>query len=303
MTAKLLVEYVSVADLLICAAVLLFLRKRNLLSDFRYLATFVAVRATTEAITIPVLFFRKDLGISKQLAYGIYFYTTWPSLILQAVLMVFVVYSVYSMALAPFEPLRKLGNIIFRWVAGISVAVSFGVAIGPHMFGQSYVANLIAQLQQAASVLTLCLLLFVCFALKPLGLTPRSRAFGASIGLGIFATTQLLQSAWLPTASALMVYSPMYFYTGLGCVAALLVWGTYFALPEPERRMVLLPTTSPYFFWNKISEALGDKPGFVAISGFAPDSMAPGELDAMIVASQPRVEQPPRVMQPIAVNR
>ena len=171
------------------------------------------------------------------------------------------------------------------------------------MFSRSQFINMVGQTQQTASVLTLCLLLFVCFALKPLGLTYGSRAFGASMGLGILAATQLIQSAWFPTRSFADLYAMGNFYSGLGACAAILVWVSYFALPEPERSMVLLPTTSPYFFWNKISEALGDSPGFVAVSGFTPDSMAPGELAAMIEASQPRVEQMPAVMQPVAVNR
>ncbi len=64
-------------------------------------------------------------------------------------------------------------------------------------------------------------------------------AFGASMGLGILATTQLLQSSWLPTSQAFNLYSIIYFYSGLGSCAALLVWATYFAMPEPERSMVL----------------------------------------------------------------
>jgi hypothetical protein len=304
MSAKILVEWVSIAELFLCAGVLLLMWRRRLFRDFPILAAFVSIRFTYAAVTIPILFFRKYIGLERHTAYNIYAYSYWPSCILQAVLMVLLVYGIYSMALEPFEPLKKLGTIIFRWIAAISVAVSIGVAISPHMFGASQVANFIGQMQQTASVLTLCLLLFVCFALKPLGLTFGSRAFGASIGLGILATTQLLQSSWLPTPTALSVYSIIYFYSGLGACSALLVWGTYFALPEPERRMVLLPTTSPYFFWNKISEALGDEPGFVAISGFTPDSMAPGELEAMIMASQPNGEEySPRVMQPVAVSR
>ena len=45
--------------------------------------------------------------------------------------------------------------------------------------------------------------------------------------------------------------------------------------------MVLLPTTSPFFFWNKVSEALGDAPGMVAVAGFTPDMLAPAELKAL----------------------
>jgi hypothetical protein len=299
----LLVEYVSIAELILCVAVLFLMWQKKAMREHSFLAMFLAVRVACGALSIMVLFFRAEIGISRTLAYKIYFYSYWPVFVVQAILMVLVVYGIYNLALAPFEPLKKLGSIVFRWIAAIAVAVTIGVAIGPHSLGASYIGNLVGQLLQTASVLTLCLLVFVCFALRPLGLTERSRAFGASLGIGTLAAAQLVQSAWCPTSLSLSPYSIMYFYAGLGSCAALLIWGTYFALPEPERRMVLLPTTSPYFFWNKISEALGDKPGFVAINGFSPDLMAPGELDAMIVASQPRVEQAPRVMQPIAVNR
>lgn len=303
MFAATLVKWVSIAELFLLTGVFLLMWKRRALRDFPMLAAFVSCRAISGAIAIPVLFFRPEIGMSKAHAYNTYLYSFWTSGICQAVLMVLLVYGIYSLALEPFAPLKKLGTIIFRWIAAISVAVSLGVALGPHMLSRSQFVNLVGQMQQTASVLTLCLLLFVCFALKPLGLTYSSRAFGASMGLGILATTQLIQSAWFPTTSMAKVYGIGNFYAGLGSCAAVLVWASYFALPEPERAMVLLPTTSPYFFWNKISEALGDSPGFVAVSGFTPESMAPGELAAMVEASQPRVEQMPAIMQPIAVNR
>lgn len=303
MSAKELVEWVSIAEFSLCTVILILMWKRKAFHDFPMLGAYVGIRNLYSAVTIPVLFFRNDLHISRLTAYNVYKCTYWPCFVLQAVVMVFIVYGIYSFALSPFEPLKKLGIIIFRWIAAISIAVSLGVAISPHMFGASQMANFIGQIQQTGSVLTLCLLLFVCFALKPLGLTFRSRAFGASLGLGLIATTQLLQSAWLPTSAALSVYSIIWFYSGVGTCTALLVWGVYFALPEPKRSMVLLPTTSPYFFWNKISEALGDEPGFVAISGFSPESMAPGELDAILAASGPEVEENPRILQPIALAR
>ena len=42
--------------------------------------------------------------------------------------------------------------------------------------------------------------------------------------------------------------------------------------------MITLPTTSPFFFWNRIAEALGDAPGEVAVAGITPDMFAPAEL-------------------------
>jgi hypothetical protein len=138
-----------------------------------------------------------------------------------------------------------------------------------------------AQVQQGIDVLTLCLLLFVCFSVKPLGLTYRSHIFGISLGLGVFATVQLAATAWY--APSLSVYAPVYVATGIGTCVCYAIWGVYFAIPQPKRQMVLLPTTSPYFMWNRIAEALGDEPGDVAVAGFKPDSLTPAEM-AVITA-------------------
>ena len=56
-------------------------------------------------------------------------------------------------------------------------------------------------------------------------------------------------------------------------------------MPEPARRMILLPTTSPFFFWNRISEILGDAPGQVAVAGFTPDMLAPAEVEMLTAAT------------------
>lgn len=299
------VEFVSFTEFSLCFALLILMWNRKGLRQFPMLAAFLVVQLLHNLISIPVLFFRPQLHIDRMTAYHVFFFTHWPAAVLQAVLMILLVYSIYSMALEPFEPLKKLGTIIFRWIAAISVAVSLGVAVGPHMLGLKQFAMMVGQMQQTASVLTLCLLLFVCFALKPLGLSYGSRAFGASLGLGVLAATMLTETAWFGQNPGVMMYGPVSFYDGIGICVSLVVWGAYFAKTEPERAMVLLPTTSPYFFWNKISEALGDAPGFVAVSGFTPDSMAPGELAALMEASKPlpEVESQPQVMQPIAVNR
>jgi len=159
-------------------------------------------------------------------------------------------------------------------------------------------AHITTQTQQGISVLTLCLLLFVCFSTKPLGLTYSSRIFGVTLGLGVMAMTTLVQAAWTSVSVGRSLYSPIYLIGVLGTCAAVLVWGTYFATPEPERRLILLPTTSPFFFWNRISEALGDAPGHVAIAGFRPDMLAPAEMQMLSAPSMKRIEHSTEISMP-----
>jgi hypothetical protein len=72
---------------------------------------------------------------------------------------------------------------------------------------------------------------------------------------------------------------------GLVICLTLCIWSAYFAFPEPKRRLIVLPTTSPFLRWNQISMALGDNPGYVAVGGIPPELFAPAELEVMRRAS------------------
>jgi hypothetical protein len=285
MNTKLLMEYSLFVDLFITAGILVVMGRKHLLRAFAFLTAFLVVNFIEEASSILLLYFRKSLGISAFHAYDIYCYSRWVISGLEYALLVLIIYSVFRQAMKPLEGLHRAGKIVFRWVGGVSIALSVVMALGPHTAASSPWATLYSQVQQGISVLILCLLLFVCFSTRYLGLTYRSHIFGVTLGLGVFATVSLVESAWT-AGGAPTLYSPVFVFSTLGSCAALLTWATYFAMPEPERKMILLPTTSPFFLWNRISEALGDEPGFVAIAGFKPDMLAPAELAAFTAGSK-----------------
>ncbi len=118
-------------------------------------------------------------GIEKHLAYKLYFYTFWPGYAFEALLSLAVIYSIFKLAMAPLKGLATLGELVFRWAAAIAIAISVGSAIGPHQSSTKLVMAIVTQLRQTSSILTLCLLLFVCFAIRPMGLTYKSRIFSA----------------------------------------------------------------------------------------------------------------------------
>ncbi|HXS11567.1 MAG TPA: hypothetical protein VN734_02615 [Acidobacteriaceae bacterium] len=288
MSNILLLRDVSIAECAVsfCVAAIFFYKR--VWGKFSLLFALIVLRAVSGSILIPLLFFRKDLGLSLAFAYGTYFYTAWISGVAQALLLIGIIYHVYREAMRPLQGLQRIGKVIFRWVAVVSVAVSIAIAVGPHGSTQSYIGTIgaaVTQVQQGVFVLTLCLLLFVCFAIRPLGLTFRSRIFGVALGLGLTAATYLVQAAWISTVGGQSLYSPIYLVATIGSLISVCVWGTYFLLPEPEHRMILLPTTSPFFTWNRISEALGDEPGYVAVAGFKPQMLAAAELKVLSSAT------------------
>ncbi len=278
-----LVYQLKFVEPVLCGMLVYFLVRAKAARQFAYLTALLCVRLVCSFISIPLLAFAGRGVVERHLAYQIYFYVYWASFALEAILSLLVIYGIFKMAMAPLKGLQTLGMLVFRWVAAISVAVAIGVAVSPHQSGIHFMTAMITQLQQTSSILTLCLLLFVCFAIRPMGLSFRSRIFGISLGLGFLATINLVNSAWIshnPT-----MYSLFSVVNGLAVGLTLLTWSAYFAFPEPKRRIIVLPTTSPFLRWNQISMALGDDPGYVAVGGIPPELFAPAELEVMRRAS------------------
>ena len=284
MTASLssLFSQLQYVEPIVCGMLVYFLIRAKAARQFAYLFALLCVRLVCSFICIPLNTLGGH-GIERHLAYQIYFYVYWTSFAFEAILSLLVIYGIFKLAMAPLKGLQTLGMLVFRWVAAISVAVAIGVAVSPHQSGIHFMTTMITQLQQTSSILTLCLLLFVCFAIRPMGLTFRSRIFGVSLGLGFLATINLVNSAWI--AHNPNMYSLFSVVNGLAVVLTLLTWSAYFAFPEPKRRIIVLPTTSPFLRWNQISMALGDDPGYVAVGGVPPELFAPAELEVMRRAS------------------
>jgi hypothetical protein len=279
-----ILDVLQYLEVICCVAALCLMVFRKQWEDYWALGCFLGLRILENAIFIPLLYAGHNGLIERHRAYNIYVYIYWIGFALESILALMAVYGIFRLAMAPLKGLQSLGMLVFRWAAVISVAVSLGAAFSPHLKGgKEYLIAAISQLQRTQGILTLCLLLFVCFAVRPMGLSYSSRIFGVSLGLSISATTNLVQSAWLALTNKM--YAGYSVVNGVAICLTFGIWAAYFALPEPKRRIIVLPTTSPFLRWNQISLALGDNPGFVAVGGIPPDVFAPAELEIMQRAS------------------
>ena len=275
-------ELLCLFETLCCTAALFGVLTSKQVKQFTSFTMLLAVRLLGDALCF-VLMIGSSRVLERHFAYTLYFYTYWSSFVLEAVISMFVVLGVFQLAMTPLPGLKKLGMLVFRWAAAISIALALVVVAGPHQSGTILIMSFIMQLQKISSVLTLCLLLFVCFAIRPMGLTFGSRIFGVSFGLGLISACNLSQAAWISHSPHLdSIINVICSVTG--CLT-LSLWSVYFLLPEPKRRIIVLPTTSPFLRWNQISEVLGDEPGFVAVAGIPPEVFAPAELEIMARAS------------------
>jgi hypothetical protein len=163
------------------------------------------------------------------------------------VLVILILYSLVRLAMAPVKGLQIVGRLVFSVATVVSLAASLWMCLGPHLSFSATLIAAISQVQRTESMLALCLLLFITFALRALGLSFRSRVFGVSLGLGIMATNDLVQSARLAFNPHLSVAYSV--FNGVLFCAILSVWTFYFAMPEPGRKE--LPADSPVHRWNE----------------------------------------------------
>lgn len=260
-----------------------FMMLRQQVRTFGFLFGFLSVRAISSLLLAYVIHLSRIYALSTVRAYNIYFSLYWTSYAIEAILGFGIIYSLYKLALEPLPGLQRLGTIMFRWAGGIALALAVSVGCGPHITGTSFVMRFVTELQQTQSVITLSMLFFVILASKPMGLSHRSKIVGVSLGLGVLAATDMVLSSWIQHKTAMR--STCDLINALSILTASGIWMTYFAMPEPARRMIVLPTTSPFLRWNQISQVLGDEPGFVAIGRVTPEMFAPAEVEIMLRAS------------------
>ncbi len=283
MSAQSLLYGLGIAEAALSLVALFCVFRSKSAKTYWSLASLLGLRGFSAAFLIPWARFAGHVLGARE-AYFVYFYVYWISFGIEAILSITIIYSIYKTAMEPLKGLQSLGILVFKWVAAISTAIALGVTFGPKTTSSRFIIECVSQMQRSTGILTLCLLLFVCFAIRPMGLSYRSRIFGVNLGLGILSTCNMVDASWARQSSNL--YAAFNLVMAVAVCGAICIWIFYFAVPEPKRRFILLPTTSPFLRWNQISELLGHNPGYVAVGGFSPESFSPAELEIMRRASK-----------------
>jgi hypothetical protein len=197
-------------------------------------------------------------------AYYVYFYAYWVSFGIGAVLILRVLHEMFRHAVRSIPGVQKLGEPIFFWAIAISVVLAFASGTAPHATGKSILLASAEVLMRSQSVLALCMLTFLAFASNTLGVPFRSRIFGVTFGFGLMAVGDLVTSAFFANQSTL-ASGANFMHEGI-YLSAIVVWSLYFMQPEPARRLVTMPVTSPLMRWNDVAQTLGNPAGQVAVS-------------------------------------
>jgi hypothetical protein len=241
-------------DVLLSVVVCAVFFRPSLRSRFPWMFSYLCVRAI--AGLLVEFLFKGPLLASPEAYTKIYFVVHWAAYAISAVLLFMACLDVYRQALAPLPGLVRLGSTVFRWAAIASLLVTAttftAVTNGPGMLTKIGI-----QLMRCVGTAELCLLAFLLLSMKAIQLSPRSRAFGIALGLGVMSAIDCLESS---IASLQIGINPVVQTTlEVGGVFSLALWILYAALPEPARKTVTVRADSAIYKWDQIASALGPK--------------------------------------------
>jgi len=226
--ARLAMYALWIVPVVLQVGILVFMVRRNLRQVFPFFFQYTAFQVLSNV----VLYYLFHFGIPEQ-----YFYTYWASDAISAVLGFAVIREIFNNAFEPFDALRDLAGIMFKWAAIVLVVVAFVLAFSVSVAKDEMLITAILGIERGVMLIQGGLLLFLLLFSGRLGITWKNHCFGISLGFGIYASTLLIVeslrtqygSGWDGTAT--MLQSSCY-------AAAVLVWTSYIFSPEPVRAAV-----------------------------------------------------------------
>lgn len=251
------------AEFLLWASLGLLFWKKALQRRFPATGAYLGLHIVSVPFLIFALF--ESQGHSQGANYlAIYTYGYFAVYILSAILLFLVCAEVFRSALAPFPGLSKIGMVLFRWAALISIIVSVSSISSSKHWGMNaafahggidLISAVAYALMHSASILELCLLAFLCLGMNALRLSARDMGFGISLGFGLMAASDFVLSSLI--SSSTLPSAPVQYLEESMILTALAIWIAYCMLPEPASKPVVMPVTSRIYRWNEIATALG----------------------------------------------
>jgi hypothetical protein len=265
-TKELLHALVNIEPWLNLIALLAILRA-GVSKRFPAMTFYLGFRCLTDATLYFILNENHFFAVSARTQTLTYIYAYWILYLLGAIAIFFVLQEIFKAVMEPVPGLQRLGLIIFRWAGIACVIILLGMTTLPsHRHASDiFLAAVAAQMVRCVAILEICLLAYLTITVHSLGRSFRGRVFGIALGFGLEASGGLICSLMYSKPGPIWSLANLFLMSA--ATAAVVIWTTYFLLPEPaeERGPITLAVTSPLLRWNDIASALGQRPAHVAL--------------------------------------
>src|SRR3954453_3358531 len=179
-----------------------------------------------------------------------YFFAYWAGAAVSAFLGFAVIYECFSEAMQPYDTLRDLGRLLFRWAAIVMGIVGFVFVLSTPSGAEHtvFVQNILI-VERAIRIIQCGMLLLLYLFSHHVGITWRNQLFGIVLGFGVYASLNLLMYSlrsrfgedW--NSSAAIFNSVSYLMTAG-------IWAGYMLAPAAERTPVRNATPLVIEGWN-----------------------------------------------------
>jgi hypothetical protein len=165
------------------AGVLVCMFRRGLQRDYPFFFNYTVL----QVLSVPVL------AIANIFSYKVYYYSYYVNLGLSILLSFAVLQEIFKDAFRPYEALRDLGVILFRWSALVVFLVGVMWAINAaHKPQDGALQDAFLLADRALRLMQCGLVFFMLLFSEYLGISHRSFLFGTALGFGLFAAINML---------------------------------------------------------------------------------------------------------------
>ena len=204
--------------------VLIAMYKRGFHREYPYFFNYTVLQVLSE----PILY------LMNRQSYTLYFYSYWVSIALSALVSFAVLQEIFKNAFRPYEALRDLSVILFRWSALVILLVAGMWAItGSHSDQVDTVRNTIQLASRSVRLMQCGLVFFLLLFSEYLGISRKNILFGIALGFGLFASVSMLVAAAASHPSAVPGRMLRWIQSGAYNVSVLIWFG--YTLLAPAR--------------------------------------------------------------------
>ncbi len=203
----------------------LFLR-RSLQKRFPAMGWYIALQVLTQPLLASLLYLRRPPSLRYYAM--LYFIFYWLVYVFRSVNLFFICMDVFRSVAAGNSELRRLGKVPFRWFAIILI---IGILSSTSFIPRNIILSLCAGLMRSASIVSICLLVFLFHSLQRRHSSARDPSFGICLGFAWQSINDLASSYWVNVYHSSVFDHSQFIYESV-ILAGMCIWVVYFALPE-----------------------------------------------------------------------
>ena len=240
-----LIDYVMwFTSPLLQAAVMVTMFRRGLHRDYPYFFNYTVLGVVSDPILLVIHYS----------SYTVYYYAYYVNLALSILVSFAVLQEIFKDAFRPYEALRDMSVILFRWSTLVVALVAVMWAINAaHKPDNGPVSDALLLADRSVRLMQCGLVFFLLLFSEYLGIARRSLLFGISLGFGFFAAVNMLVATGA-SHHGILRQSTLSSINSAAYMVAVLIWLGYALKAAPSRSKVAEESALRPKDWNSALE-------------------------------------------------